>query len=174
MIKVQVNDEAPVLIEKINPGSVVISGKEVPFDIIKSDENQYHIIIDGRSYTFELGKQDSNSTKILSVGLNGKNHQIKIIEEIDELLEKMGIGNTNTGEITEVKAPMPGVILEIKTNGESRIKKGDPLIVLEAMKMENIIKSPIDGKIAAVKVKKGEKVEKNSVLVEFQKSNNEV
>ncbi len=174
MIKVQVNDEAPVLIEKVKSSSVLIGGKEVPFDIIKSNDNQYHILIDGKSYIFDLRKNKDRSSKVLFISLKGINYQIKIIEEIDDLLEKMGIGEASSGEIKEVKAPMPGVILEIKTNGNSRIKKGDPLVVLEAMKMENIIKSPIDGIIATIKVKKGDKVEKNSVLVEFQNSKNEV
>ena len=61
-----------------------------------------------------------------------------------------------------------------RVEGVVERKKGDPLVVLEAMKMENIIKSPIDGKIDTVMVQKGDKVEKNSVLVEFQKSDNEI
>ncbi|HSH65835.1 MAG TPA: acetyl-CoA carboxylase biotin carboxyl carrier protein subunit, partial [Bacteroidia bacterium] len=75
--------------------------------------------------------------------------------------------NLNTNKINEIKAPMPGLVLDIRVNEGDSIQKGDAVIVLEAMKMENIIKSPVDGTIKKINVKKGLAVEKNQVLVQF-------
>jgi biotin carboxyl carrier protein len=62
---------------------------------------------------------------------------------------------------------MPGLIIELKVKNGDVVKPGDTLLILEAMKMENIIKSPGEGVVKTVKIKKGESVEKNQVLIEF-------
>ena len=128
-------------------------------DIKKVGEYEYHLIHNGRSFSILVNEKGE---KEFEFSFSGKKLKVRVIEEIDELLEKMGMGSSASDMVTDIKAPMPGVILEIKTNGKSEIKKGDPLIVLEAMKMENVIKSPVDGIIKEVKVNKGDKVEKNT------------
>ena len=88
-------------------------------------------------------------------------------DKFDLLLEKMGMNNANAGNVISIKAPMPGLIIDLKVKDGDAVKHNDPLIVLEAMKMENIIKSPGDGVVKSVKVTKGESVEKNQILIEF-------
>ena len=63
---------------------------------------------------------------------------------------------------------MPGLILEILVTKSVKVKKGDPIIILEAMKMENILTSPIDGVIKNIEVKAQQTVEKNNVLIRFE------
>jgi biotin carboxyl carrier protein len=63
---------------------------------------------------------------------------------------------------------MPGLILQIQTSVGAAVKKGEVLVILEAMKMENAIKSPVDGTIKAIPVTGGKSVEKNQVLVQFE------
>ena len=75
--------------------------------------------------------------------------------------------NLTANKIQQVKAPMPGLVLNILVNEGDEIKKGDSLLVLEAMKMENMIKSPTDGIIKKIEIKQGDKVEKNELLVSF-------
>jgi biotin carboxyl carrier protein len=70
-------------------------------------------------------------------------------------------------KINELKAPMPGLVLRVTANEGEAVKKGDTLLVLEAMKMENSIKSPGDGMVAKIMVKPGQAVEKNQLLVVF-------
>jgi len=67
----------------------------------------------------------------------------------------------------EIKAPMPGLILDIKVAPGDVVKKGDVLVILEAMKMENSIKSPGDGMVKIVRVGLKQSVEKNQVLIQF-------
>ena len=70
-------------------------------------------------------------------------------------------------KVNEVKAPMPGMVLNILVQEGAEVKKGDALLVLEAMKMENIIKSPCDGTVKRVAATKGTAVEKNQLLIQF-------
>jgi biotin carboxyl carrier protein len=77
------------------------------------------------------------------------------------------LDNLNSKKVNEVKAPMPGLVLEIRVNVGDAVKKGDAILVLEAMKMENILKSPTDGTVSKINVKKGIAVEKNQVLINF-------
>jgi biotin carboxyl carrier protein len=62
---------------------------------------------------------------------------------------------------------MPGLIIDLRVKEGDQVKAGDPLLILEAMKMENIIKASGDSIVKSLKVKKGETVEKNQVLIEF-------
>ena len=69
---------------------------------------------------------------------------------------------------SELKAPMPGKVLDIMVTAGGSVVKGDGVLVLEAMKMENVIKSPADGVIKRIAVVKNQAVEKNEVLIEFE------
>ena len=64
----------------------------------------------------------------------------------------------------KVEAPMPGTILDIKVQAGQSVKKGDVLVILEAMKMENEIMAPCDGKVTGVNVRKGDSVETAALL----------
>jgi len=66
---------------------------------------------------------------------------------------------------TEIKSPLPGVILEVSVKEGDNVKKGQKLMVLEAMKMENVIESSTDGKVAAIKVGKGDSVLEGASLI---------
>ena len=77
------------------------------------------------------------------------------------------MGGANEKKLNEIKAPMPGLILDIKVEVGQEVKKGDPILILEAMKMENILKSPGDGIVKAIKVKVKDNVEKGQLLLEF-------
>ncbi len=164
MIKIQVNDEEPVLVEKITPEGISLDGSDQAIDIKKVGENEFHLIYKGRSFSVLVNE---SGEKEYELSFPDKKLKARVIEELDEVLEKMGMGGASSDIVKEVKAPMPGVILEVKVNGSADIKKGDPLVVLEAMKMENVIKSPVDATIKDVLVQKGDKVEKNAILVAF-------
>ena len=79
----------------------------------------------------------------------------------------MGLSNLLAAKVSEIKAPMPGMVLKVLVEEGAEIKKGDNLFVLEAMKMENIIKSPADVVVKTIKIKPGDKVEKGQILIQF-------
>ena len=70
-------------------------------------------------------------------------------------------------KVNEIKAPMPGLVVKVLVEPQHEVKKGDPVLILEAMKMENIIKSPCDGVIKSINTSKGSAVEKNHTLISF-------
>lgn len=75
---------------------------------------------------------------------------------------------SGAAKIKELKAPMPGLVLNVLVQVGQSIQKDSPLLVLEAMKMENVIKSPIDGIISSISIINGDKVDKNQVLIQFE------
>jgi hypothetical protein len=79
----------------------------------------------------------------------------------------MGLDTKAGKKQGQVKAPMPGMVLKVLAHEGQQIAKGDSLLLLEAMKMENIIKSPVDGLIKKIYIAEKDKVEKNQVMVEF-------
>jgi biotin carboxyl carrier protein len=79
----------------------------------------------------------------------------------------MGLSNLQSAKVSEIKAPMPGLVLKVFVSNGDEVKKGDNLFILEAMKMENIIKSPSDVSIKNIKIVPGDKVEKGQVLMQF-------
>lgn len=108
------------------------------------------------------------STKTVTLLYNNKKYTAKITEPMDELLKSMGLENALVPKIAEVKAPMPGLVLDVLVSVGQPVEMGDKILVLEAMKMENAIKSPTAGTIASIHVTKGQAVDKNYVLIRFE------
>lgn len=165
MYKVTVNNTTTFELEEGNE-SLVLNNNPVDWDFVKISENKFHIIKNNKSYNAELLKFDAEN-KTFDIKINNTIHQVKVKDRMDILLEKMGLGNATAKKINEIKAPMPGLVVDIKITEGQEVKKGDALLVLEAMKMENILKSPTDGVIKAIKVEKRQSVEKNQVMIVF-------
>ncbi|MCE3258805.1 MAG: acetyl-CoA carboxylase biotin carboxyl carrier protein subunit, partial [Bacteroidetes bacterium] len=98
---------------------------------------------------------------------NSVKFNLQLKDKYDELLHTLGLDNLATKKVSEIKAPMPGMVLNVLVGEGTAVKKGDALIILEAMKMENILKSPADGIVKKVIATKGNAVEKNQVLIQF-------
>lgn len=137
------------------------------WDIRHVSGRHYHIIREGRSYRLEVVSILQAEKKFI-LKINGQMQEVQLKDRYDLLLEKLGMADLAAQKINQVKAPMPGLIFDIKVSEGSEVKKGDPIMVLEAMKMENILKSPGDGVVKSITVKKGDSVEKNQVLIHFE------
>jgi biotin carboxyl carrier protein len=145
---------------------VEVDGELLNWDIVPISEGHYHILFKNKSYRAEVLNIDAASKSVV-LKMNGKLFTINLKSKFDLLLEQMGINNSAASKLNYVKAPMPGLIIELKIKAGDLVKKGDVLLILEAMKMENILKSPGDGLVKEVKVRKGDNVEKSQVLIEF-------
>lgn len=143
-----------------------IDGQPFPMDLVKIRANHFSIICNGKSYRAEIVNADRGS-KVFKIRINDSHYDVIVKDKSDLLLESMGMNNTRGSHINSIRAPMPGLIIDMKIKEGDEVRKNDPLIVLEAMKMENIIKSPGDGTVKTIHVKKGVSVEKNQILVEF-------
>jgi biotin carboxyl carrier protein len=166
MLKVKVNNKKEHTIVVGNGSSGVIDDKEFSWDVIEVKEGSFHVIKDQRSYSVEVIKADTTEKSFI-ISVNGNKYQLSVKDKFDELLKTLGMDNLNASKVNEIKAPMPGLVLDIRVEEGQEVKKGDPILVLEAMKMENILKSPTDGVIKKINVKKGLAVEKNQVLINF-------
>ena len=166
MLKVKVNNKKEHIVVFDGATKGTINDKNFSWDIIEVKNGSFHVIKDNKSYNVEVIKADMTEKSFL-VSVNGNNYQLQVKDKFDELLKSLGFDNLNANKINEIKAPMPGLVLDVRIAEGDVVKKGDAIIVLEAMKMENIIKSPTDGTIKKINVKKGIAVEKNQVLINF-------
>ncbi|MBX2964621.1 MAG: acetyl-CoA carboxylase biotin carboxyl carrier protein subunit [Cyclobacteriaceae bacterium] len=149
-----------------NGEAITLNGDAFAWDIVNVNDAYFHIIHNNKSYRAELVKADA-ATKTFTWKINGKSYSVTVKDKFDLLLEKLGMNHAATNKVNAVKAPMPGLIIDLKVSVGDVVKQGDPLLILEAMKMENILKAPGDGEVKAIKIKKGDSVEKNQVLIEF-------
>lgn len=129
--------------------------------------NYIHVLYKNKSFRVEVIKHNL-TLKELTLKVNAREYLVETTDEYDQLLHKLGLDRSISSQITEVKAPMPGLVLKILVNEGDTVMKGDNLIILEAMKMENIIKSPTDGAVNTILVSIGNKLEKNQSMIKFQ------
>ena len=146
---------------------ITINGTPLNWDVLKVKDGYFHILHENKSYRAEVVKADF-ATKTFTLKVNGTKYTVALKDKFDLLLEKLGMDNVNTNKVNIIKAPMPGLIIDLKVNAGDEVKQNDPLLILEAMKMENVIKSPGDAIVKSVKIKKGDSVEKNQILIEFE------
>ncbi len=166
MLKVKVNNKNEHTIVFDNEISGTIDGKDFAWDIVEVKNGSFHILKNSKSYSLEVIRVDQNEKSFL-VSVNGNKYQLQVKDRFDELLKSLGMDNLNASKVNEIKAPMPGLVIDVAVSEGSVVKKGDAILVLEAMKMENIIKSPTAGTVKKINVKKGVAVEKNQVLINF-------
>lgn len=106
--------------------------------------------------------------KIIKVRHNHSTHHIQFKNNLDLTLDKMGIKRTFEAVNTDIKAPMPGKVLDIMVTSGQAIEKGQPLLILEAMKMENVLKSEGQAIIKSINVSHQESVESGQLLIELE------
>lgn len=136
-------------------------------DITPSGENQFHIIKDNQSYIAKIVESDFNN-RTISIEINGSVYNINISDENDELVKKLGLTVVAGQKMKNVKAPMPGLVLEVSVKVGQEIAKGDGLLILEAMKMENVIKAAGEGIVKSINIEKGNTVDKGELLLEME------
>ncbi len=151
-----------------NPLKGSIDGKETEIAIIEgAGTNNLLIERSGKKFRVKLLQIDSVLKKAI-LKINGDILEITQEDEYDVLLKSLGMGAGAVKKVNDMKAPMPGVVIDIKVKPGQAVAKDEGIVVLEAMKMENLLKSPIDGIIKSVEISKGDTVEKNKVLVNFE------
>ena len=145
----------------------LLNGDFYSLDIEKVDAQTWHILKDNMSYYVQwIERNDEAKTYTLKV--NGSLIILEAKNEFDILLEKMGMANVGSAKVSKLKAPMPGKVLDVLVTVGQEVVKGDGLVILEAMKMENVLKADDVGVVKSVNVSIGEAVEKNNVLIEFE------
>jgi len=165
MYKIKVNEKYAFELLPEND-SFSFQGEELELDKHELNDGHLHFLYRNKSYRAEV-ISENREEKTAVVKINGRLYHVEIEDQYDRLLKAMGLNGVAGKLALEVKAPMPGLVLNVNVTEGQEIKKGDSLLVLEAMKMENMLKSATDGVVKKIFVGKGDKVEKNQVLIEF-------
>lgn len=165
MYSIKIGDKSFEILVK--GADVEIDGRPINYNIEHLDGDRHHLLIDHKSYNLEVVRLDQKEQTAL-IKVNNKEVEVSIKTEMDQLLSQMGFNTHNNNVARDVGAPMPGLILDVVVGEGDEVKKGDKLLVLEAMKMENIIKSPGDGKIKSISVTKGDSVNSGQKLILFE------
>ena len=157
MYKSTVNNKLPF---DINP-------TDLNWDLVEIRDGKFHILQDNQS--FEASVLEANyEEKTFKIKINQNTYEIALKDKFDLLVEQLGFSNMAAKKVNNIKAPMPGLVLDIIVNVGDTLVKGDSVLILEAMKMENVIKAQGDAVVKSIAIKKGTAVEKNQVLVEFE------
>jgi acetyl/propionyl-CoA carboxylase alpha subunit len=136
-------------------------------DLVQKSPTEFNLIHNHRSLNARLLEEDATG-KILKIEIDGETYAVEIKDELDQMLQQMGFGTASGKQIKEVKAPMPGMVLEVNVVDGQEVKEGDKLLILGAMKMENSIMIHANAIIKHVAVTAGQAVEKGQVLVELE------
>ena len=132
-------------------------------------QSENTLLIQTKNQTIQVRCVGIDKTnKTVTLLYNNQKYSAKITEPMDELLKSMGLENALVQKISEVKAPMPGLVLDVLVSPGDTVEVGQKILVLEAMKMENAIKSPTAGVVASINVSKGQAVDKNYILIRFK------
>ncbi|MBI3232831.1 MAG: acetyl-CoA carboxylase biotin carboxyl carrier protein subunit [Bacteroidetes bacterium] len=165
MYKVELANQA--LDIETKDGETYINKELVSSNIVSLGNNKLNIIINNQPIETELLSIDKEN-KSVSMMINNQKVEVKIKDSFDLLLHDLGLDSLAAKKVSDIKAPMPGLVLKVLATDGQTIKKGENLLILEAMKMENMLKAADDCVIKKILVNPGDKVEKNQILIQLE------
>jgi biotin carboxyl carrier protein len=136
-------------------------------DVIRESDGSYHLLLEHSSHRAAIRDFDP-ARRTVTVELDGRMFQVRLEDEYDQLVDKLGLKNVSRHQAKDVRAPMPGLVLKILVTEGQSVVPGDPLLILEAMKMENVIKADAEGTIRSLQATEGQAVDKGQLLIEMQ------
>jgi biotin carboxyl carrier protein len=159
-LSIRINQDSEKIVQA-DDQEILYEGKPLLMDLWSEGKEEFHVLKNGHSYHVELG---SLTDQGIEVKINGKVYHAQVKDSIQILLETLGMSQATTQIQKQIKAPMPGLILKVLAEPGKALKSGEPVLILEAMKMENIIKATADCIIQDILIKPGQKVEKGQSL----------
>lgn len=153
---------------QIGAADFKISDSEIGnLDAYSLTPDHLNIISENKNYDVKLEQLDLID-RTMTVNVNGVSYDLEIKDKYDELLHEMGLDVVPEVKMTDVRAPMPGLVLKVMVKVGEAIQKGDQLVILEAMKMENVLQAEGDGVVKSIEVSQGDAVDKTQVLIEME------
>ena len=144
----------------------LVDGQLAAADVQEIQSGRYHVLANGKSFTVEVIATDPSSKKH-TLKINGAVIEVQLRDQYDELLHALGIDTAAGKKSGDLKAPMPGLVVDVAVSEGQTVEKGDTLVVLEAMKMENALKAAGSAVVKKIMVQKGATVDKNQVLIQL-------
>lgn len=155
------------------PYLVRIGDREVPVDPAALGDGIRLDHIDGHRFLLHLHGRtvplviQADGTTSVEITTGHRRFNVDVLDERAQLLSSLGVGAAGAGVATDLKAPMPGLVLDVRVEQGDHVSEGDPLLVLEAMKMENELRAEADAVVEEVTIVAGEAVTKGQVLIRF-------
>ncbi|WP_170147960.1 acetyl-CoA carboxylase biotin carboxyl carrier protein subunit [Marinoscillum furvescens] len=162
-LKISVNNDHLFEVKDRN-GTLLVNESSIDYSLKQVAKDEFVLHYNQKAYQINV-LNDAGAE--LELSINGAPVHLEIKDHITQILEELGMDVSEGAQVNEITAPMPGGIIDINVKAGDTVHEGDALLILEAMKMENIIKSPVAGTIAEVHVGKGDNVEKNQLLISF-------
>src|SRR4051812_5133645 len=122
MYQIKVNDKFSFDIEA-NQQQLSVNGKEISLDSVQLNKNTVHLLYENKSYTVEVVELNAEE-KIAVIKVNGSVYSLTIKDQYDQLLKQLGMDNLTASKILQVKAPMPGLVLNVLVAQGAEVKKG--------------------------------------------------
>lgn len=136
-------------------------------DLIPTGDGTFHVLKDGQAHHAELVSAD-HAARAYTFRIAGNIYEVKIADHYERLVQQLGLTVGGQQKMNAVKAPMPGLVLNILVEPGQAVQKGDALLILEAMKMENVLKATADATVKAIRVERGAAVDKGQLLLEME------
>jgi biotin carboxyl carrier protein len=151
-----------------------VNASQYTFQLIDADnitlndsEVNNQMILDNNKSKLVSVKGVDHELKRYQIQIDGRIYHVQISDAVDQQILTMNLKSKRSNQLKELRAPMPGLVRQVNVQAGDQVDAGDSLFILEAMKMENLLKSPVNGKVSDVFVKPGESVEKNQILLSF-------
>ncbi len=135
-------------------------------DMLAEQDGSFHILYKGKSWHAELEDADFAHRQLV-FRIDGNKYTVHLADQYERLVRQLGLQIGGHQKQNTVKAPMPGLVLQILVEAGQTVQKGEPLLILEAMKMENVLKASGEGQVKSVNVQKGMAVDKGQLLLEM-------
>lgn len=149
---------------EIDAEGVRLDGQPVAADMESNDRSRlFHLMLDGRSHTLIARRRDERGE--WEIELDGHRHQVTALDERRRAIRKIAGAASSAHGPVAMRAPMPGLVIAVEVTPDEVVSQGQGLVVIEAMKMENELKSPAAGRVAEVKIRPGQAVDKGDTLL---------
>jgi len=162
MLYVTTIGEREYMVEILDERHILLDGKplEIDFEQIV-DQPIYSLLVDGKSYESFIYPAD----KAWQVLIYGRSYPVLVEQEMERRLRMASGGGVSEKSEYHLKSPMPGLVVSVPVTDGQPIEKGDVLVVLESMKMQNELKCPRPGVVTRLRVKAGDSVEQHQTLL---------
>ena len=151
-----------------------VNASQYTFQLIDADnitlndsEVNNQMILDNNKSKLVSVKGVDHELKRYQIQIDGRIYHVQISDAVDQQILTMNLKSKRSNQLKELRAPMPGLVRQVNVQAGDQVDAGDSLFILEAMKMENLLKSPVNGTVSDLFVKPGESVEKNQILLSF-------
>lgn len=155
-----------ILDVELGPDGILVDGEKAAADLVPMDGTDvYSLLLNNRSHRI-LANRDGAGRWVLH--LSGRQLRAHVEDERTRTIREMAATKDGPAGPKALRAPMPGMVVKIDVEPGETVQPGQGLVIVEAMKMENELKSVGEGKVSRILVEAGQAVEKDQVLVEFE------